>query len=431
MKMAAFLRRRSSLVEDFVRFHPASQAVRCLASRGLAGMKDAEDPVWLDHACAAARCAPSPKWMRAIERWMLRRLDRLPSEVLWRWQPAPQARVEVRKSAILKFPSPGEKGVVFISFESQWEKLLALGPERLAAFSADYDLVVAPTWSPPHSVTNLIFPRLFPGVLPCTLSNPADLEIFPRLHTSYRPVRLFASSWVNPDLYQPRPRDERDIDLLMVANFGRYKRHHVLFRALSRIPEERRPKVVLVGQPHDDRTAEVLLREMDDHGVRDCITLRSRISDAEVVGTLCRSKAAVITSLREGSCVAVVEAMMANTPIGLIKGAHIGSAAFLNDQTGRWLDGERLDEALTAFLRESDRLAPRAWLIENGIECRTSTRALAEHLRALALTSGRPWTRGLFEHHWRPDPVLLSAADASQATVARGELEKRLGLVLI
>jgi len=430
MKMAATLRGMRSRLDDLARYHPASQSVLCLANLARARAKDAADPAWLERACAAARCAPSPERMRAIEQWTLRRLDRLPAEVLWGWQAAPQPRVEVRKSAILKVPSPGEKGVVFISFESQWEKLLALGSGRLEAFAADYDLVVAPTWSPPHSVTNLIFPRLFPGLLPCTISNLADLGIFPRLHASYRPVRLFASSWVNPDLYQPRPRVERDIDLLMVANFGRYKRHHVLFRALGRMPSERRPKVVLVGQPHGDRTAEVLLREMDDHGVRDCISLRSRISDAEVVDALCRSKAALITSLREGSCVAVVEAMMADTPVGLLKGAHIGSAAFLNEHTGRWLDGDRLDEELATFIGESDRFSPRAWLVGNGIECRDSTRVLGDHLRALAHASGRPWTRGLFEHHWRPDPTLLSEADAAIAAVARAELEERLGLVL-
>jgi glycosyltransferase involved in cell wall biosynthesis len=123
---------------------------------------------------------------------------------------------------------------------------------------------------------------------------------------------IFASSWVNPDIYRPRSRCERDIDLVMVANFGRYKRHHVLFSALARIPREKRPKVTLVGQPQGGRTAGILLREMDDHGVRDCITLRSRISDAEVVDILCRSKAALISSLREGYCVAAVEAMILN-----------------------------------------------------------------------------------------------------------------------
>lgn len=416
------------LLDDLLRYNSWSQGVLSLVHWLLAVLTPADRESWLFRACSAARCSPSNAWMEAIEAWMLRRLDSLPIEVLWSWQPEVKSDVEVNKAAILKLPAAGEKGVVFISFESQWEKLLALGPERLAAFAAEYDLVVAPTWSPPHSVTNLVFPRLFPGELPCTISNRLDLEIFPRLHCGYKPVELFASSWVNPDLYQPRPRSDRDIDLLMVANFGRYKRHHILFAALKRIPKELRPRVVLVGQPHGGRTAEVLLQEMDDYGVRECITLRSRISDEEVLDILCRSKVALITSLREGSCVAVVESMMADTPLALLKDAHIGSSAFLNEQTGRWLDEDKLHLQLPRFIADAESFTPRSWLLEHGVECHASTRKLNEHLRAAALSKGLSWTVDIVEHHWRPDPVILDPDFRSKAGAEALRLREKLGL---
>lgn len=415
-------------IDNWVRYSPASQAVLALCYEARSALRSTQDPAWLSDACSAARCAPNSRWMHRVEARVQRRLDSLPQEQLWRWQSPVADHVVVNKSAILKTSSPGEKGVVFVSFETQWEKLLTLGPQRLAAFAAEYDLVVAPTWSPPHSPTNFIFPRLFPGLLACTISNLVDLKIFPRLHTSYRPVQLFASSWVHPELYQPRPRQERDIDLLMVANFGRYKRHHVLFDALAKIPPGRRPNVTLIGQPHGNRTAEVLLREIADYGVSDCITLRSRIGDAEVVDALCRSKAALITSLREGSCVAVVEAMMANTPVALLRGAHIGSSAFLNEQTGRWLDGDRLHEQLPAFIAESNQCSPREWLLAHGVHCHASTQTLNAHLRDLATTAGQPWTRDIAAHHWRPDPTLLAPSDIAAAAAERARIQQRFGL---
>ena len=428
--LSASWRYRRARVDDFIRYHRAPQSLISAFAWVAAALTPRDRLSWLQHACSAARCASSSALMTALEKHTNKRLDSIGKEQLWKWQPPEAKRVEVCKSAILKPSNPPEKGVVFVSFEYQWEKLLQLGQHRLADFATDYDLVVAPTWSPPHSPTNYVFPRLFPGSLHCTISNLADLEIFPRLHPAYKPLPLFASSWVNPGLYQPRPRNERDFDLLMVANFGRYKRHHVLFKALSKIPEETRPKVVLVGQPHGQRTAEVLLQEMDDHGVRDCITLRSRISDAEVVDILCRSKAAVITSLREGSCVAVVEAMMADTPLGLLKGAHIGSSAFLNEHTGRWLDGGRLHEELPAFIADSNHLSPRTWLLNNGIDCRTSSQVLNDHLRDAAQADGWPWTRDIFDHHWRPDPILLSERDATAAASECAKIKSRWGLVL-
>ena len=428
MSIKARLKSYAPLVDDLLRYNMWSQGALSLVHWLLAVLTPAHRVAWLVRACAAARCAPSNLWMEAIEAWMLRRLDALPREILWSWQPEEKAAVEVNKAAILKLPSGGEKGVVFVSFESQWEKLLALGPKRLEAFAAEYELVVAPTWSPPHSVTNLVFPRLFPGPLPCTISNRLDLQIFPRLHSGYKPVELFASSWVNSALYQPRPRADRDIDLLMVANFGRYKRHHVLFAALARIPREKRPQVVLVGQPHGERTAEVLLQEMDDYGVRECITLRSRISDAEVVDILCRSKVALITSLREGSCVAVVESMMADTPLALLKGAHIGSSAFLNEQTGRWLDEDALHLQLPLFIAEAESFSPRSWLLAHGVECHASTRVLSAHLHALASVSGAAWTCDLAEHHWRPDPVILDPDFRAKAGAEAQRLHQTLGL---
>lgn len=416
-------------LDDFLRYRRHPQAVQSALRLALAMALPARNKHWLQHACAAARCAPSQEWMRVIEGWTLARLDQVPVSTLWQWQAEETATVHVGKAAILKPATEDERGVIFISFESQWEKLLQLGSRRLAALAARYQLVVAPTWSPPHSPTNYVFPRLHPGTLPCTISNVDDLHIFPRLHPSYAPVELFASSWVNADLYHSRPRSERDIDLVMVANFGRYKRHHALFAALARIPPGDRPKVTLIGQPHGARTQEVLEREMDDYGVHDCVTLRSQISDTEVVDLLGRSKAALITSLREGSCVAVVEAMMADTPVALLEGARIGSAHFLNRGTGALLNEQQLHEQLPAFIKENYR-SPRAWLLVSGIEHKTSTRILEDHLRLLAQNRGEKWTRGLFAHHWRPDPLIALAPDAKLAKAAAERLELDFGLTI-
>ena len=430
MSAAALRQSFGPRVGDLARYHRLSQSLLSVMHGAVARCLPIHTPTWLSHACSSARCAPTSAAMQSIERWMIRRLDSLPTSVLWSWQPSPSKQVQISKTAILKPSSPDEKGLVFISFESQWQKLLSLGPDRLAAFAEDYDLVLAPTWSPPHSPVNLVFPRLFPGALPCTISNLADLEILPRLHGSYQPLRLFASSWVNPALYQPRPRGDRDIDLVMVANFGRYKRHHVLFSALAKLPADKRPKVTLIGQPHGHRTVETLEREMTAYDVRAGITLRSRVSDAEVVDTLCRSKTALIASLREGSCVAVVEAMMADTPVALLEGAHIGSSAFLNEHTGRWLNEQQLHEELPVFIKESDRYSPRSWLLDHGVHCHASTEVLNTTLKAAALAAGRPWTRDLFGHHWRPDPILLKTEDQHASAQERQAIEQRWGLSL-
>src|SRR5262249_37440205 len=154
------------------------------------------------------------------------------------------------------------KGVVFISFESEWLRLLYHCDLR--EFARRYTLVLAPS-SSPHNLINYVFPAVCPGPGFTLISNQKDLERLPRVSANDVVAPMFASSWVNPEVFQPLPRDKRDIDLIMVANFGKVKRHYVLFKALREMPA--RVRVVLVGQEQDARTADTLRAEARCFGV--------------------------------------------------------------------------------------------------------------------------------------------------------------------
>lgn len=356
--------------------------------------------------CAAARLATDPAQIERVEREIQRLIENheLDASSLLEGD----TDHHITKALILKpyDPDNREKGVIFISFEYQWARLLLADPSRLEKFAQRYDLVLSPTWTPPHSLVNCAFPRFYPGTLYSLISNRSDLDTFPRLSKDYRMVNLFASSWVDPELFDPLPREERDIDIVMLANFGTYKRHHVLFRALRKLPRDLR--VVLVGQPNGQRTAEVLLAEAQAFGVEDRIELRQRVTDEEVTSLLCRAKVSLICSRREGSCVAVVESMFADTPVGLVEGAQIGSAAFVNSSTGRFLDERRFAEELAGFLQQAEEMNPRQWCLENALSAIDSSRMLNAQLKKDALAEGGPWTRDLISLHWRPNPEPLS-----------------------
>src|SRR5262249_48829666 len=133
----------------------------------------------------------------------------------------------IAKAAILKpWVEPNERGVLFISFEAQWAKLL--NQRHLHAFSDRYTIVVAPS-SSPHNFINYVFPHMYPGRIFTLISNPHDLAVLPHVSSTLTVVPLYASHFVNPDLYQPLPRAERSYDLLMVASWGKVKRHHAFF----------------------------------------------------------------------------------------------------------------------------------------------------------------------------------------------------------
>ena len=141
------------------------------------------------------------------------------------------------------------------------------------------------------------------------------------------------------------------------------------------------------------------------------------------------ARTSVILSRREGSCVVVVESMFADTPVGLLEDAEIGSKHFINSQTGRLLRKRHLAEDLTAFIAQADQYHPRLWADEN-IACTRSTATLNAALKKYALEHGHPWTQDIALMCWRPDPQVVRPEDCKRLEPARREILDRFGLEL-
>jgi glycosyltransferase involved in cell wall biosynthesis len=375
--------------------------------------------------CDAVRAAWPTPYAWTLEERIRERVERLKGRDLdWGSLVPGAAELRLAKAVALKpWISDREKGVVFISFENQWAKLLTL--PNVEEFAARYTLVLAPGWSPPHSLVNVLFPARYPGRIHTLISNAEDLETFARIAPNVTPLPLYASSWVDPRLFKPLPRSRRDVDLLMVANFGKFKRHFALFRALQSMP--RGLRVTLVGQSQDARDAGSILAEADLYGVRDRFTLLRDVPYERLAELFCRSRATVVLSRREGSCVVVAESLFADAPCALLRGAAIGSRAFLNDQTGVLLDERDLAAELVRFVERVDDFRPREWA-ESRISCVESSRVLNEALKESALCAGEDWSEDIATLAWAPDPVLPRAADHARVERAYLDLEKRFGL---
>ena len=379
--------------------------------------------------CRVARLADTLQQELEIEKEIHRQVRSIGSHsVDWSKLTASWKTDRIEKAVILKpYVGPKERGVVLVSFDYQWPRLLAL--PKLEEFVQRYQLITAPTWCPPHAVENTLFPAQYPDRRIVTLiSNTRDEAYFPRLSPKFQVVPLYASNWVNPELYQPVALEEKNIDIVMVAGFGAYKRHFALFQALRELPPNTR--VVLVGQPSAGRDREDLLREAAYYGVRDRVELRESVPDAVVVDTLAHAKIGLILSRREGSCVAVMESIIANTPIGVLEDATIGSKAFVNEHTGMLLRSENLGAQLKQFLDRFKSYSPRQYALEQGWCCFGSTKKLNQALRQMALHAGEQWTEDIAVHHWRPDPQLLHASDRQRMEMEYQDVEQRFGLQL-
>ncbi len=425
--MKSWLRRRMVEGEDWLKNAPLPRSASVLKRLRAAWSrpKDAQGVAGaVRDLCAAARFTTSPSRERQCIGRIRERLTALdPAQIDWSEFVPNIDSPRLGNTAILKpYMGEREKGILFLSYETEWARLMRHCDLREVA--ARYALVLSPS-SSPHNLINYVFPAAFPGPLFTLISNEGDKEVLPLIAPNYKVVPLLASHWVNPGPFRPLPRGRRDIDLLMVANFGKVKRHHALFAALRRMPKGLR--VELIGQDQDGRTADTVRALARCYGVEDRFRLLADASWETVVEHLCRARASVILSRREGSCVVVAESLFADTPAALLDGAVIGSRAFLNPATGRLLKTDDLAARLTEFVVEANRYTPRRWAEEN-ISCFQSSRVLNEAVRRHMLDSGQQWTRDLAPLHWRPSPQLALPEDRRNMRQECKEFEARFGV---
>jgi glycosyltransferase involved in cell wall biosynthesis len=427
--MFALVKRIALAAEDRLKYSPLVRGALSRAQRWRVPAANGDQEVLvrgIQRLCTAARFARSVAAVRDLQQAIHQRLSLiLPRRINWPAFAPNSVSARIRRCALVKpFIGPREKGVLFVSFESEWFKLLTHADLR--EFAERYTLVVAPSGSP-HNLLNYVFTAAYPGKIFTLISNAGDPEVLPAVGNNLVVVPLYASHWALPDLFRPLPRGERDVDLVMVANFAKFKRHFALFQALRRMP--RRLRVLLVGQDQDGRTADTIRREAAYYGVDDRFTVRSNLSYGEVTAALCRSRASTVLSRREGSCVVIAESLFADAPAALLAAAEIGSRAFIHPATGKFLHDGRVADELTELVERASDYRPREWA-EANISCFRSTAALNDILRRHALADGGEWTCDLAPLCWRPDPALVHPSDGDKMAVSRDDLRNRFNIVL-
>jgi len=424
------LKKLKILAEDVLRFNPAVRnglATYSLLKTPRAQAKSTLEAARIIHGlCQTVRLASTEETMIKAEAAIARQLPSIdPKQIPWGEFLPDFGNDRVQKAIILKrYVSQKEKGVLFVSFDNQMARLAKA--KDLQKFSERYTLVLAPQWSPTHSIASCLFPRLYPDVIFCLISNARDLDHFPRISDKYKMVPLYASSWVDAREFTPVPFAEKNIDIFMLANFAKYKRHHALFAALRDLPREYR--VLLIGQRERGRTKETLLSEAAAFGVRDRFEIRENVTDAELHHSFVRAKTSLILSQREGSCVAVVESMFANTPVGLYEDAEVGSRAFVNEHTGRLLQHHDLATQLKDFVESSGEYEPRKWVLENGVDCVSSSQTLNQALKKHAVESGAQWTEDIATLRWRPNPQYYNPQEAERLLPSYEEIKTLCGI---
>jgi len=336
--------------------------------------------------------------------------DRTPSPI-WREQKIGWSRYAeqlkdpaLTRTVVLKAPGEnGEKGAMLLTFEYNWLRLLA-GVTDLQKLEAQYDIIFSTSSSPTNYQILALAVSSLRGtvfVQPCNYSENAEIEA---LHPRLRSLPMLPCDWIEPSLTTPKPPAERDVDILMVANWDLFKRQWQFFEALKSMRKDLR--IVMIGQPAGRFDVDFARRTSKLFGARQNIEFYQSLTIDEVADFQSRSKISTIFSRREGCCVAVAESLMADTPVAMLSDAHVGPRAYINPQTGVLLKRRgNLGSQLQDFLDRAESFGPRAWA-EANISARISTANLNRILRQNAEAEQRPWTCDLMEPCWRAHPTL-------------------------
>ena len=317
---------------------------------------------------------------------------------------------KLNATLLIKEPGPGgEKGVLYSSFEYNWMKIVANHDAR--AFFREYILVGATSWSPSDYAVFANLCGLSDDPMFLGICNPADMPQYRTFAPDVYPVPIMGCDWEDPGFFRPRPHRDRTIDIVMVSHFAKWKRHWLLFEALKHMP--RSLNVVLIGREDSGRTEREIRAEARAFGVRQDLTIYTALEFEEVVKHQCNAKISANLSKREGCCVAVTEALFADTPVVMMNDAHVGPRAYINTRTGEIGKRGELHRTISEMLENSSKYSPRAWACQN-IPARLTSERLNTILRDYSLNAGKPWTRDIVPLCWRYVPNYLDSADAQR-----------------
>ena len=341
-----------------------------------------------------------------------------------RYQEHFRRRTTLNRSIILKAPGgDGEKGLLLMTFEYNWARLcLGLNEAELAWMAARFNFVFSASWSPTdYAVLGLAVASL-PDTLFVQSCNYSERQRIESFHPRLKCLETLPCDWISPESHVPKSLGDRRIDLLMVANWGRFKRHWEFFEVLSRLPAGL--NVVLVGQPAEGRDSEFIRRLAQDKGVRQQLTIHECLPIHEVAALQADARVSVIMSRREGCCVAAVESLMAGCALAMRDDAHVGPVTYIHPQTGARLRPGHLAEDLQNLLQRTSEIQSREWCLQNACGDRSWAK-LNQLMRVHETANARPWHQDIAVPCWRPHPTFRHVEEQQRLRPVYQDLHQR------
>jgi glycosyltransferase involved in cell wall biosynthesis len=294
-----------------------------------------------------------------------------------------------------------EKGVLYVMFTSTTKALYSY--YNILDLIHAYTLVIEPSWSGYCDPDILFLANISSDPVFIGATEKSDFTFLERLNSNLHPLNFGSSNWVDYNVFKPLKLN-KEYDAIMVAVWAIYKRHHILFKAISKLKDETF-KIALVGVPYKG-TLEEIKKLISYYKIENNIVIFENLSPKEVNVLLNKSKVNILLSKKEGSNRSIFEGFFANIP-GIVLRDNIGvNKDYINILTGSLISDKELPSTLIFYQKNFHRYKVREWALKN-ISFDKTTESLNNEIKNHEILNGRQWTEDIATKVNCPELVYL------------------------
>lgn len=280
---------------------------------------------------------------------------------------------------VLKAPEGLEKGTLIIKYSYYFPLFIRL--YDIKKVSDKFHIILEPSWAG-YCDLNILSYLQFDFPVFVQAYEQRDKQFLSELNANIVPMDVGPSWFINHQNFQsPSVDSNRDIDIIMVAAWAKYKRHSQFFEAIKPLLA-RKPdlKICLIGYPVDETKA-YIESVVDAAGFSDNVIIEEWITPEEVAAYQRRAKVNVLWSKFEGNNRAIIEGMFSDTPVIMREGHNYGEHYdFINEETGSFALEDTLCEKIERIIIDNGvSFSPRRYVMENR-NCIAATKIMGQSI---------------------------------------------------
>lgn len=313
-----------------------------------------------------------------------------------------QGNLIILKKPNLEF---NEMGVILLKYNQSFEIFPKIF--NLNSILKEYRIVFEPSWY--NNISPSIFLYSKCNSINVFQASQRDYLFLNHMNYSFYSVDMGAGDWVDVRTFNFQSVPKK-FDVVMIASWARFKRHHILFEAIQKIQKSgKKIRCALIGYPLDLNIHDIMYMS-ELYGVKNCCEFFENISPEEVAYIVSSSRLAVHLSVAEGANKASYESLMCNVPLIVYKHNKGFRRSLINEFTGIFADDQELDTKINFVLNNLDSFSPRKWVEKNSGYINASKK-LNNVLKYISIKKGENWTCDIVEKVNKPNLYYANKSD--------------------